>query len=106
MKRVLLILYSCLPLLVLGQKQVRTYYDSQKSKVQEEYYVAGDNETLAGTYKRFYENGKVMLEGNFEDGEKSGLFTEFHENGNLARKISFVNGMRHGVVEVFNEEGR
>ena len=75
MRRFSLILLILLPFFVHAQKVVRKYYDPEKQKLQEQYQVLPDNETLTGKYQRFYENGKVMLEGNFDDGEKSGLFT-------------------------------
>src|SRR5436190_11636401 len=89
-----------------SQKEVRTYYDAQKNHIQEDYFVSlQDNSIINGKYKRYYENGNLMIDGNFDDGNKSGLFTEFHENGKISRKISYVNGLRHGAVQVFNEDG-
>src|SRR5690349_15113974 len=82
---------------LLAQKEVRTYYDPQQKHVQEVYTVSKeDNEKIIGKYLRYYENGNVMMEGNFDDGEKSGVFTEFHENGKPSRKLNFVHGLRHG----------
>src|SRR5688572_27297367 len=92
-----------IPLHVFSQKEVKTYYDQQKQHIQEVYTTAQeDDQKIVGKYMRYYENGNVMVEGNFDDGIKSGLFTEYHENGKLARKLHFVNGLRHGAVEVFN----
>src|SRR5688500_12766110 len=55
-----------------GQKEVRTFHDPQKKKVQENYFVSpDDNTTIVGKYKRYYENGNLMMEGNFEEGKKS-----------------------------------
>src|SRR5690606_32296421 len=54
----------------------------------------------------FYESGGIMVEGNFEGGEKTGEFTEYHESGALARKITYVTGMRHGPVQVFDGDGK
>src|SRR5688500_8011538 len=103
MKLFLLHLLLILSLTVSAQKIVRTYHDPEKQKLQEEYVVANDDPTLIiGSYKRYYENGNVMMDGNFNNGKKEGPFTEYHENGNLARKFIYVNGLRHGTVEVFN----
>src|SRR5215207_11325045 len=99
-----------LPIIVLplhAQKEVKTFHDSQKKLIEENYFVSNeDNSVLVGKYKRFYENGNVMMEGNFDDGKKDGIFIEFHENGAPARKLTYVNGLRHGVVEVYNNEGK
>src|SRR5690606_2902892 len=92
---------------VFAQKEVRTYYDDKKEKIQEIYFVSPkDAQRYVGKYQRFYESGGIMVEGNFEDGEKTGEFTEYHESGALARKITYVNGMRHGPVQVFDEDGK
>src|SRR5690606_1600186 len=95
-----------LPSLLFAQREVRKYYDAQKQKLLEEYQVGPDNTTLHGKYKKYYENGNTMIEGVFENGERSGLFTEYHENGAVARKLNYVNGSRHGAVEVYDENGK
>ena len=93
--------------LAFAQKEMRTYYDDKKQHIQEIFFVAKEDEQkYVGKYQRFYESGGIMLEGNFEDGEKSGLFTEYHENGRPARKLTYVNGMRHGTVQIFDEDGK
>ena len=106
MKVISLLLVLFLPMALRAQKEVRHYYDPQKQKIREVYQVGPDNETYVGKYRSFYENGNVMIEGNFEDGEKSGPFTEYHENGTVARKLNYVNGVRHGAVEVYDEQGK
>jgi antitoxin component YwqK of YwqJK toxin-antitoxin module len=107
----LLFLIFLIPVLAFqtaqAQKEVRTYYDAQKKHLQEVYFVSKEDEQrYIGKYQRYYENGTLMLEGNFDNGEKSGLFTEYHESGKLARKLNYVNGMRHGAVQVFDEDGK
>jgi antitoxin component YwqK of YwqJK toxin-antitoxin module len=78
----------------LAQKEMRTYYDNKKQHIQEIFFVEKENEQeYIGKYQRFYESGGVMLEGNFEEGEKAGVFTEYHENGKPARRMSYVNGL-------------
>src|SRR4051812_14666692 len=100
-----LLLFISLAFGVYSQKQIRTYHDAQKSKIDEDYFVSkADNTLIIGKYKRYYPNGKLMVEGNFDDGKKLGLFTEYHENGTPARKLNYVNGLRHGFVEIYNDE--
>ena len=96
-----------LPLVAFAQREVRTYHDPQKKNLQEIYFVSPDDENkFVGKYLRYYPNGKVMVEGNFDDGIKSGVFIEYHENGTPARKLTYVNGLRHGPVQVYDEEGK
>jgi antitoxin component YwqK of YwqJK toxin-antitoxin module len=98
MGRILMIFVGLLSsLTALAQKEVRTYYDPQKEKPQEIYFVLPKNESKkVGKYLRFYENGNVMIEGNYEDGLKSGFFLEHHENGKPARSLVSWNAPRSG----------
>src|SRR5215203_283649 len=99
MLRLTLSVLLLLPLCAQAQREVRTYHDPQKQNIQELYFVSNDDDTrFVGKYLRYYPNGNVMVEGNFEDGIKSGMFTEYHENGTPARKLTYVNGLRHGPV--------
>ena len=87
-----------------SQKEVRAYFDLKEKQIQEIYFVSKeDGITLTGKYQRLYENGRTVMNGDYDGGLKSGVFMEYHENGKIARKLSYVNGQRHGAVEVFNE---
>src|SRR5688572_1818381 len=104
MKVSISIIFSFFLTTVFAQREVRTYYDQQKTKLQEVYFTSrDDDEKYIGRYQRYYQNGNLMVDGTFDDGKKSGLFTEYHENGKMARKLSYVNGLRHGAVQVFDE---
>src|SRR6187431_1257026 len=99
--------FACCSTLAFAQKEMRTYYDDKKQHIQEIFFVSREDEQkYVGKYQRFYESGGIMLEGSFEDGEKSGVFIEYHENGKPARSLNYVNGMRHGAVKVFDEDGK
>ena len=103
-KLVYLILFL-LSLTTFAQREVRTYHDAQKKNVQEIYFVSReDDNKFVGKYLRYYPNGNVMVEGNFDEGNKSGVFLEYHENGKPARKLTYVNGLRHSPVQVYDEE--
>ena len=91
---------------VRAQKEIKTYYDDSKSRLNEDYFVIDDNQTMEGKYRRYFPNGKLAMEGTFVNGVRSGTFYEYHENGTLIRKINYENGMRHGQVEVFDEKGK
>src|SRR6187551_2603655 len=95
-----------IPFVAFSQKEIKTYFDPQRRQLHEDYFVLReDNETLNGSYKSYYPNGKLEMEGKFEDGKRAGTFLEYHENGKLLRKISYMNGLRHGAVEVYDEDG-
>ncbi|MFM8832709.1 MAG: toxin-antitoxin system YwqK family antitoxin, partial [Cytophagales bacterium] len=98
-----LIIYSSI--FCYGQKEIKTYYDRAKKRVEEHYFVSNENQAMEGKYKRYFPNGKLALEGTFVNGVRSGTFYEYHENGTLIRKINYADGLRHGSVEVFTERG-
>ncbi|MFY7945012.1 MAG: hypothetical protein ACOVNZ_10530, partial [Crocinitomicaceae bacterium] len=49
--------------LLFAQKEVKTFYDPMKRQLQEHYFVADDNQTMDGKYKRYFPNGKINIEG-------------------------------------------
>ena len=58
MNRYLLFLYSILiSIPAFSQKEIRTYYNPQKTALQEKYYVdQQDNSIYVGKYQRYWEN--------------------------------------------------
>ena len=55
-----------IPLHVFSQKEVKTYYDQQKKRIQEVYTTAKeDDQKIVGKYLRYYENGNVMGESQY-----------------------------------------
>src|ERR1041384_258684 len=80
-----------------AQKEVRTYYDPMHIQVDEDYFVREDNQ-MEGKYRKYFQNGRLAIEGAFVNGFRSGTFYEYHPNGTLIRKINYENGMRHGRV--------
>ena len=69
---IVVVIASC-STLAFAQKEMRTYYDDKKQHIQEIFFVSKEDEQkYVGKYQRFYASGGIMLEGNFEDGEKSG----------------------------------
>ena len=84
---------------LLAQKNIKVYYDSEKNRVQEDYYVSTENDQLLdGPYKRYFPNGKTEMEGAYKNGSRSGTFLEYFPEGSLQRKISYLDGRRHRIV--------
>ncbi|MBK7652144.1 MAG: hypothetical protein IPJ20_17485 [Flammeovirgaceae bacterium] len=103
--RLILILF-CSAAILGAHKIVKTYYDPMHLHVEEEYVAsATDGQTLDGAYRKYFESGKLALEGTFKGGVRWGTFYEYHENGTLIRKIDYENGLRHGSVAVYDPQG-
>jgi hypothetical protein len=61
----------------LAQRDVRTYYDPQKTKPQEVYFTKRGQREICWRYQ-IYENGNLMMDGTLDDVKCP--FTEYHEN--------------------------
>ena len=93
----------------IGQKLVQTYYDWNKIHPKEVYYVntAGQK---TGAYKLYNENGVVIKEYTYLNGQENGLCIDYAATGaNLrvvAAKGSFINGQPDGsYVQFCDEDG-
>lgn len=80
---------------------VLIHYNFQGQKTGIEYYR---RDTLHGTYSRFYNDGKPMIEGAYEDGFFHGLWLFFDAYGNVIGKADYVYG--NGVQRAYYPNGK
>ena len=59
-----------------------------------------------GTWKYFYENGKLECTGNFKNDEPTGKWIWFYKNGSTKCEGSFVNNKPDGKWMKYDEEGK
>lgn len=57
-----------------------------------------------GTWKTFFENGRVKTETEFKDGLKHGLYKEFNESGTLVTSVRYSEG--EIIEDVENDEDK
>ena len=89
-----------------AQTWVRTYYDSLKVNLKEEYQIIGsDSNQVHGRYIKFHENGVPAVTGQFDHGLKYGEFKEFYQDSTLLRVTHFENGKRQGPVTAYASNG-
>jgi antitoxin component YwqK of YwqJK toxin-antitoxin module len=63
-------------------------------------------EHWVGSYKSFYENGKLKSEFNFNDkGQRNGVQKYYYENGSIAKECYFVNGKEKGTLTEYTQAG-
>lgn len=75
----------------LGQKETKHY----------------KNGILEGEYQLLHKNGKVKLEGNYDDkSERTGKWTEYNEDGYLKSVIHYDEGMQHGTTTIYFDNGK
>ena len=67
-------------------------------------YVMIDEPQRTGTWKMYYENGKLQSEAVYVNGVKNGAFSEYYENGNLQLSGEIYNGgkNKNNYNESFN----
>lgn len=77
------------------------YYNNGKLLV-EYIYTNGD---INGPTKSFYENGKLKAEGMMKDNYESGHWKEYSDSGLIKSEGDYVAGKKSGVWKQYNQEG-
>ena len=67
-------------------------------------YVNG--EKYDGLYKAWYENGQLMNEGNYKDGDRDCLCKTWYENGQLMSKENWRDGLQDGLFKEWYRNGQ
>jgi antitoxin component YwqK of YwqJK toxin-antitoxin module len=70
-------------------------------KVEEEKIMINVNETEDGPYTEYWDNGNMMVEGNYKDGKPQGIWTEYYEDGQKHSEGGFKDGKRDGDWKVW-----
>ena len=58
-----------------------------------------------GFDQKFFPNGKVMMEGNYDRGNKEGEWKSYHESGELQNRGVYKNDWFDGLYQRFHENG-
>ncbi|WP_262248883.1 toxin-antitoxin system YwqK family antitoxin [Parapedobacter soli] len=61
---------------------------------------------FVGGFTDFDSQGKVILEGYYENGRKQGDFRAYHPNGQLKWQVSYSNGVAQGILSFFYPDGK
>jgi uncharacterized protein len=67
------------------------------------YYKNGN---LDSNYIAWYPNGKVMMEGRYSQGQKTGTWKYYHYHGGLSETEQYVDGKLDGPDVRYDEQGR
>ncbi len=59
-----------------------------------------------GVQKYFYQNGKLQLEGTWNNGKEQGVMKEYYDNGVLKRVSNWNDGQINGEVVEYNPQGK
>ena len=78
-------------------------YDKNCNLLEDGFWENGKN---VGLYKRFYENGQIAEELNFDNqGRRVGVQKYFHENGEASLIGVWTNGKVDGFLVRYHEKG-
>lgn len=65
-----------------------------------------DNGKKTGTWKLYFENGKLKKQSTYQNDSENGEEIFWFENGNLQKKGSYINGKLNGKYEWYFENGQ
>ncbi len=64
------------------------------------------NNQKSGHWQCFYDDGKLMQEGDYVAGKKEGTWKLYHANGTLAGEGPYVNDAEKGKWKFFDDNGK
>ncbi len=88
---------------------------SETKEVSKEYITSGyyESGTLfyqrilnSGFYKEYSENGALLIESNYVDGELSGVWKKYYETGELEWTVHYKEGYRDGAYHNYYKNGQ
>jgi len=88
MKKLLFILLLTIPFVGCNNKQE----DTDKNEIT--------------PHTAYYENGQLMMEGNYKDGKLSGLWKSYYESGQLTTEGYMKDGEKYGLWKHYYENGQ
>lgn len=59
------------------------------------FYSNGERD---GEYQKYYQNGKLLMDGNYEVGNKNGKWTTYYPTGKKRTEMYFIRGLKNGYV--------
>ena len=68
-------------------------------------YLKGDNSPFTGVVETYYDNGRLSIRQNYEEGKPHGLKEAFFEDGTLRWRETFEHG-KTVWQEIYNENGK
>ena len=91
------------------------YLDNRKNGLWKKYWPNGkvrseinyDHGKPQGEYKLYYENGKLEEHSTWTNSKNTGAFKRYYENGNPQQDFLFAdNGKRNGLQKYFHDNGK
>ncbi|MEM9325228.1 MAG: toxin-antitoxin system YwqK family antitoxin [Bacteroidota bacterium] len=107
LKYVLLAVFGLITLQLVGQTfQTTKYYDDEKQEVQEIIEFRSYDSIPNGSYKSFYQNGNLKIEGNYRNGVPEGLWRYYFESGRKRTEGYYREAIQQGKWRYYFESGQ
>ena len=100
MKKGAILLLIIIVLISCSNKHKKEYYKSGRLKKD---YTLNDSGQFNGTYKEYYENGKLMVEAHLINGHFDGMKRGYYENGDIKFSCEGKAGRLNGYLRRYNE---
>jgi antitoxin component YwqK of YwqJK toxin-antitoxin module len=94
------------PTIINRQTDARDKFKDGKVRIERQIAIFSDNHIEAdGTYKEYYPNGQLFVEGTYKRGRQDGEWKFYFDNGKLNRTAVFKDGKPDGPRDVFRADG-
>ncbi|WP_369018561.1 CsgG/HfaB family protein [Thermatribacter velox] len=80
-------------------------YPGGNKKLEYTYYEVDGKQVYHGLFTKWYENGKVRIQGTYRDGKKDGVWKEYFINGVLKSEGTYANGLKEGKWIIYYGSG-
>ncbi|OFX23629.1 MAG: hypothetical protein A2033_15655 [Bacteroidetes bacterium GWA2_31_9] len=108
MYKLFILLFVCFELIAckikLVDEVVKTYPDGKKAMVN--MYEEGDSTKVVKRQIKYYQNGNIEVEGDFENGKRTGKWTYYYDSGNKWSEGTFENDLSNGKFTVWYKDGK
>jgi antitoxin component YwqK of YwqJK toxin-antitoxin module/thiol-disulfide isomerase/thioredoxin len=103
----ILLLFFCLhgSTQLFAQKTKKTY-TVNGMKTELEGSVSLNKFIPHGIVKTYHPNGKIALEGAYQNGKASGIWKQYYPNGILKTENTYINGIMHGQFIKYYDNGK
>lgn len=82
-----------------------TVYTENGSMLEERNFVHGVQHGPYVLYRVKRVKGRIIMHGNYENGEEHGRFTEYNEDGSILEEGNYKHGERHGSYVLYHADG-
>jgi antitoxin component YwqK of YwqJK toxin-antitoxin module len=94
------------PTIVRHETNTDEKFKDGKVRIERQIAFFSDNHFEAdGTYKEYYPNGQLFVEGQYKRGRQDGEWTYYFDNGKVNRKAFFKGGKPDGPRDIFRADG-